>query len=147
MIHSSVKIGKYCSIDEDVEIGEGTTIKDYVEIRKGTVIGKYCYIDSRVSFSGECKIGDNVTLRYGTIIARGCDIGDKCFLAPGVMTNNLDEGINNIGGAKLGKRVFVGSHTVLHHGIEICDDVKIGSCSFVNKSLTKKGTYYGNPVK
>lgn len=147
MIHSSVKIGQYCVIDEDVEIGEGTVIKSFVEIRKGTKIGSNCYVDSGVKISGDCKIGNNVTLRYDVIIARGCDIGDRSYLAPRVMTNNLDAGGKSIGGAKVGSDCFIGTHTVLNHGIEICPATTIGSMSFVHKSITESNTYVGIPAK
>lgn len=141
-----VRIGHYCYVEDDVEIGDGTIVKNYVEIRGGTKIGKNCYIDSGVKISGHCEIGDNVTLRYQTIIARGCIIGNDCYLSPRVMTNNLNTDGKKIGGAKIGRNTFVGSHTVLHHGIIIEPGTVIGSMSFVNKSI-KNGRYAGIPVK
>ena len=122
-------------------------IKNYVELRKNTIIGSDCYIDSRVSTSGNCKIGNNVTLRYDTIIARGVEIGDGTYICPRVMTNNLDSGKTQIGGAKIGKKCFIGTNTVIQHGIEITDNVTTGSMSFVNKDIKEKGIYFGNPAK
>jgi len=147
MIHKTVKIGSFCVIADDAEIGEGTVIQSYVEIRSGTIIGKNCYIDSGVKFSGKCKIGNNVTLRYDTIIARGVDVGDGSYLCPRVMTNNLNTEEKQIGGAKIGTECFIGTHSVLQHGIEICDDTVIGSMSFVNKSITEAAKYVGIPAK
>lgn len=152
-IHESAKIGKnveigeFCVIEEGVEIGDNTIIRNYVELRKNTIIGSNCYIDSRVSTSGNCKIGNDVTLRYDVIIARGVEIGDGTYICPRVMTNNLDSGKTQIGGAKIGKKCFIGTNTVLQHGIKITDDVTTGSMSFVNKDIIEKGIYFGNPVK
>jgi UDP-N-acetylglucosamine acyltransferase len=143
----NVEIGSYCVIDDDVIIGDNTVIKSYVELRKGTVIGKDCYIDSRVSSSGNCKIGDNVTLRYDTIIARGVEIGDRTYVCPRVMTNNLNENQNGIGGAKIGKDCFIGTNVVLQHGITIADGTTIGSMSFANKDIIDSGVYIGIPAK
>ena len=147
MIHQSVKIGQFCIIEEGVEIGEGTVIRNYVEIRKGTKIGRNCYIDSRVSFSGQCEIGNDVTLRYGVIIARGVKVGNESYFAPRVMTNNLNTKKISIGGAKVGAKCFIGTHTVLHHGITICDNVSVGANSFVNKTINKPANYVGSPCR
>jgi UDP-N-acetylglucosamine acyltransferase len=145
-ISRNVQIGEFCFIDKDVEIGEGTVVKNFVELRPNTKIGKNCYIDSRVSTSGECEIGDNVTLRYDTIIARGCKIGDNTYMAPRVMTNNLDSGKNSIGGAHIGKNCFVGTNAVLQHGITINDGVIIGSMSFVTKNIPENEVWFGSPA-
>ena len=88
-----------------------------------------------------------MTLRYDVIIARGVEIGDGTYICPRVMTNNLDSGKTQIGGAKIGKKCFIGTNTVLQHGIEITDGVTTGSMSFVNKDITEKGIYFGNPAK
>jgi UDP-N-acetylglucosamine acyltransferase len=145
-ISRNVQIGEFCFIDKDVEIGEGTVIKNFVELRPNTKIGKNCYIDSRVSTSGECVIGDGVTLRYDTIIARGCNIGDNSYLAPRVMTNNLDAGKNSVGGAHVGKNCFIGTNAVLQHGITIGDNSVIGSMSFVTKDIPENEIWFGSPA-
>lgn len=145
-ISRNVQIGEFCFIDKNVEIGEGTVVKNFVELRPNTKIGKNCYIDSRVSTSGECEIGDNVTLRYDTIIARGCKVGDNTYMAPRVMTNNLDSGKNSIGGAHIGKNCFIGTNAVLQHGITINDGAVIGSMSFVTKDIPENEVWFGSPA-
>lgn len=145
-IARNVQIGEFCFIDENVEIGEGTVIKNFVELRPYTKIGKNCYIDSRVSTSGECEIGDGVTLRYDTIIARGCKVGDNTYIAPRVMTNNLDSGKNSIGGAQIGNNCFIGTNAVLQHGIKIGDKSIIGSMSFVTKDIPEEEIWFGLPA-
>jgi len=146
-IHKSVSFGEYCIVEDDVEIGEGTVVKNYVELRKGTRIGKNCYIDSRVSTSGDCTIGDNVTLRYDTIIARGVIVGRNSYICPRVMTNNLDTGKKQIGGANIGSDCFVGTNSVLQHGITIGNKSIIGSMSFVTKSIPEGEIWVGSPAR
>ena len=147
VIGNNVTIGNYTVIHDGVEIGDNTVVKDYVELRAGTKIGANCYIDSRVSSSGNCTVEDDVVLRYDSIIARGCHIGKGSYICPRVMTNNLNTHNEAIGGAKVGKNVFVGTNSVLHYGITIGDDAVIGSMSFVNKDCDAKGTYIGIPAK
>lgn len=146
-IHDNVEIGNYCIICKGTIIHKNTIIKNYVEIRENVLIGESCYIDSMVSFSGDSVLGDNVTLRYGVIIARGVIIADKSYLAPRVMTNNLDQELNSVGGAHIGKDCFIGTHSVLQHGIIIGNDVVIGALSFVNKDCLDNRTYFGVPIR
>ncbi len=110
-------------------------------------IGKNCYIDSRVSTSGNCVVGDGLTLRYDTILARGCRVGDRTYVCPRVMTNNLDTGGEQIGGAHIGADCFIGTNTVFQHGVTIGDRVVTGAMSFVNKDIPAGEIWIGSPAK
>ena len=163
-IGNSCKIGHHNSIMTDakikdnviienncvlykVSIGENTHIRSFVELRNRTIMGTNCYVDSFVKSSGENIIGNNVTLRYSSIIARGCDIGDNCYICPQVMTNNVDHNGNEIGGAHIKNNCFIGTQTVLGAGLKIVEDVVVGSCSYVSRSIEEKGIYIGVPAK
>ena len=63
------------------------------------------------------------------------------------MTNNLDDEKNSVGGAKIGKNCFIGTHSVIQYGIEIGDNVIVGSMAFVNKSCDSNLTLIGIPAK
>ena len=138
-----IKIGKHCIIAEDTEIGDGTIIMNYVEIREGVKIGKNCYIDSRVTFTGNATVEDGVTIRNNCVIARGCYIGENTFISPQVMFQNLDTKKEKIGGARIGFDCFIGTNVTFKEGIIVGDKVVIGSKSYVNKNLLEEGTYIG----
>lgn len=143
----NVRLGENVLLGKNVEIGRGTVVMNNVEIRDNVSIGQNCYVDSGVIVTGEATIGDNVTLRNYVVVARGSKIGDGSFLAPRVMFNNLDSEKKKIGGAAVGRKCFIGTNTVLHHGIHICDNVTIGALSFVNKDITEEGVYVGQPAQ
>ena len=147
LIHPTAEIERTVSIGDNCKIGKGTVIRRNVEIRDNVEIGENCYIDSGVIITGNAKIGDNVTLRNLVVVARGSVIGNGSFLAPRVMFNNLDEAQNSVGGAIVGENCFIGTNTVLQHGIIITDEVKIGSMSLVTKDISEKGIYFGCPAK
>lgn len=104
-------------------------------MRENTIISNNCYIDSKVCSSGSCKVRVNVTLLYETILARGVEVGDISYLCPRLMTNNLNNSQDQIGGAKIGKNCFIGTHSVLQYGIKLGDNVTVGSMAFVNKDV------------
>ena len=64
-----------------------------------------------------------------------------------MMSNNLNISNDQIGGANIGKNVFIGTNCVLHHGIKIGDNSIIGSLSFINKDIPKNEIWFGNPAK
>ena len=134
-------------IDKSSKIGAGSTVMEYTVIRKNVIIGNECYIDSHCVFTGHSIIGNNVTIRNGCIIARGVEIGDNTFIAPQVMFQNLDSDKIRIGGAKIGKNCFIGTNVTFKEGVTVCDNVKIGSKSYVNKDITKPGLYIGSPIR
>ena len=80
--------GRHCEIFDDVEIGEGTRLGNYVLIRSGTVIGTGCTIGSYVDIEGEVRIGNKVSLQSGCYITRGVIIEDLVFCGPRVVTMN-----------------------------------------------------------
>ena len=83
-IASSVVIDPFVTIDQNVEIGEGTRIGSNVTILEGTRIGRNCTIFRAVigaipqdlKFHGEdtlAIIGDNTIIRECVTINRGTD--------------------------------------------------------------------------
>jgi len=152
----NLKLGKYCHIHPEVRVGDDVHIRSYVELRPGTIIGDRVYLDSGVKSSGECRIGTDVTLRYDSIIAKGCVIEDDVFIAPQLMTENVNHKGIAVGGAHIGTgewnretkyRVFIGTNVTLAAGIEICSGTVIGSKANVRKSILEPGIYVGNPAR
>ncbi|MDC0460007.1 hypothetical protein OAM07_04555 [Crocinitomicaceae bacterium] len=146
-IEDDVEIGNYCHLRSGVIIKKNSRLMDYIELRNNTTIGEDCYLDSKVSSSGNVIVNNNVTLRYDTILARGVEIGANTYVCPRVMTNNLNSGGVEIGGAKIGENCFIGTNAVLQHGITIGKNVIIGALSFVRMDCEENSTYVGIPAK
>ena len=104
-IMEGARIGKNCNIfpgavisgipqdlkfkDEDttVEIGDGTTIREYVTINRGTidrgktVIGKNCWIMAYCHIAHDCIVGDNCIFSNNSTLAGHVTVGDHVVLA------------------------------------------------------------------
>ncbi|HEY9123521.1 MAG TPA: acyl-ACP--UDP-N-acetylglucosamine O-acyltransferase [Bacteroidales bacterium] len=100
VIRNGARIGKNCKIDScasiaglpqdlkfrgeytTVEIGDNTTIREYVTVNRGTaaknktVIGNNCLVMSYVHVAHDCLIGNNVILAGYTGLAGEVEIGD-----------------------------------------------------------------------
>jgi UDP-N-acetylglucosamine acyltransferase len=109
-----------------VEIGEGTRIREYTTINRGTSqswktsVGKHCFLMSYVHLAHDCHVGDGVIISNGTQLAGHVTIEDRAILSGLVAVHQF---------AKIGKHAFV------------------GGCSRVAKDVPPFIKAVGNPVK
>lgn len=109
-----------------VEIGEGTRIREYSTINRGTsqsfrtTVGKGCFIMSYVHLAHDCHLGDGIIISNGTQLAGHVTIEDRAILSGLVAVHQF---------VKIGKHSFV------------------GGCSRVAKDVPPFLKAVGNPVK
>src|SRR5688572_4777998 len=109
-----------------VEIGEGTRIREYTTINRGTSasgktsVGKGSFLMSYVHLAHDCHIGDGVIISNGTQLAGHVTIEDRAILSGLVAVHQF---------VKIGKHSFV------------------GGCSRVAKDVPPFLKAVGNPVK
>lgn len=109
-----------------VEIGEGTRIREYTTINRGTsqsfrtTVGKGCFLMSYVHLAHDCHLGDGVIISNGTQLAGHVTIEDRAILSGLVAVHQF---------VKIGKHSFV------------------GGCSRVAKDVPPFLKAVGNPVK
>jgi sugar O-acyltransferase (sialic acid O-acetyltransferase NeuD family) len=108
-------------------IHPASNIGDFVTIGEG------CYIFGTIS--PNAKLGNFVSI-MGSMVGNAV-IGDFSTIT----------GFANITSAKLGKRVFVGSHAVILNDLTIGDDAYIGAGSVVIKNVKPGTKVFGIPAK
>jgi len=171
IIGNNVKFGKDINIKVRgrLEIGDNSIIGDRFTINAENVtLGEYFYngpTDSRGMIIGggssnfpyaNLKIGNGMVCHTGHInlaspVTIGNDVGlshDVDLITHGFWYNILEGYPRVFKEIKIGNNVIVGWKTIIMAGVEICDDVVIGSHSTITKSLlTPKGIYAGSPAK
>ncbi len=105
---------KFIGEETTAEIGDGTTIREYVTINRGTkdkwktVIGKNCLLMAYAHIAHDCTIGNNVILANGVQLAGHVDIGDYAI-------------IGGLAGAhqftRIGAHTYVAGHTVIRKDV------------------------------
>ena len=148
----NVTVGPFSIIEDDVRIGDGTSVGNYSSIMSGTTIGTNCKIfhnctigeiPQDLKFGGEKTsvfIGNNVTIRESVTINRGTaahgttEIGDNILLMAYVhIAHDCIIG-NNVVFANL---VTLGGHVEVHEwsslggGVLVHQFCKVGSHSFI----------------
>jgi len=117
---------KYKGEHTTVEIGEGTTIREYSTINRGTTqsfkttVGKNCFLMSYVHLAHDCHIGNGVIISNGTQLAGHVTIDEKAILSGLVAVHQF---------ATIGRFSF------------------IGGCSRVAKDVPPFVRAVGNPIK
>jgi UDP-N-acetylglucosamine acyltransferase len=117
---------KFQGEETTVEIGEGTTIREYSTINRGTTqsfkttIGKNCFIMSYVHLAHDCHVGDGVILTNSVQLAGHVSVGDKAIIAGMSAAHQF---------VKIGKYAFV------------------GGCSRISQDVPPFVKAVGNPIK
>jgi UDP-N-acetylglucosamine acyltransferase len=117
---------KYKGEHTTVEIGDGTTIREYTTINRGTTqsykttVGKGCFLMSYVHLAHDCHVGDGVIISNGTQLAGHVTIDEKAILSCLVAVHQF---------ATIGRYFF------------------IGGCSRVAKDVPPYVKAVGNPIK
>jgi UDP-N-acetylglucosamine acyltransferase len=109
-----------------VEVGEGTTIREYSTINRGTThsykttIGKNCFVMSYVHLAHDCQVGDGVILVNSVQLAGHVTVGEKAIIAGACAAHQF---------VKIGQFSFV------------------GGCSRISQDVPPFIKAVGNPIK
>jgi UDP-N-acetylglucosamine acyltransferase len=117
---------KFKGEETTVEIGEGTTIREYATINRGTAqslkttVGRHCFIMSYVHLAHDCHLGDGVIISNATQLAGHVTVEEKAILS---------------GVSAVHQFALIGRYSF------------IGGCSRVAKDVPPYVKAVGNPVK
>ncbi len=109
-----------------VEIGEGTTIREYTTINRGTTqsykttVGKNSFIMSYVHLAHDCHVGDGVILVNAVQLAGHVTVGDKAIIA---------------------------GQSAAHQFVKIGQYAFVGGCSRISQDVPPYVKAVGNPIK
>jgi acetyltransferase-like isoleucine patch superfamily enzyme len=142
-------LAKY-SLIEDCAIGEGTVIRDYVNLY-GCKIGRDCKIAAYVEIQRGVTIGDRCKVEAFAFIPSGVTIEDEVFVGPhAVFTNDLHPravGEWEVVPTTVKKGASIGAGSVIVCGVTIGERAMVGAGSVVTKDVPPGVLVVGNPAK
>jgi acetyltransferase-like isoleucine patch superfamily enzyme len=142
-------LAKYSSI-EDCTVGEGTVIRDYVNLY-GCKIGRDCKIAAYVEIQRGVTIGDRCKVEAFAFIPSGVTIEDEVFIGPhSVFTNDLHPravGEWEVVPTHVKRGASIGAGAVIVCGVTIGENAMVGAGSVVTKDVPPGTLVVGNPAK
>jgi UDP-2-acetamido-3-amino-2,3-dideoxy-glucuronate N-acetyltransferase len=77
------------TVDEDVEIGEDTSIWHYSHVMPGARIGQGCNLGQSVFVGRGVRIGDRVKIQNNVSVYEGVTLEDEVFCGPSMVFTNV----------------------------------------------------------
>jgi UDP-2-acetamido-3-amino-2,3-dideoxy-glucuronate N-acetyltransferase len=147
-------------VPEGADVGEGTRIWHFVQVREGAVIGKRCILGKGVYVDKDVRIGDHCKLQNGVFVFHGFNLEDGVFLGPGAMLLNdkHPRAINPDGSPKdeadweaseglVEHGAAIGGGAVVLPGVRIGRWAMVGSGAVVTRDVPERAIVAGNPAR
>jgi UDP-2-acetamido-3-amino-2,3-dideoxy-glucuronate N-acetyltransferase len=139
-------------VHPETDIGEGTTIWQFVVVLKGARIGRDCNLNAHTLVEGGAIIGDRVTLKSGVYVWDGIILEDDVFCGPNVTFTNDKYPRSKVHptsypSTRVCKGASIGGGAVILPGLTIGERALIGAGAVVTKDVAPGATVIGNPAK
>ena len=117
-------------------------------IGKNVTMGRDVTIQGGGRIGPGCHIGTLSVLKWGATLTENTILGNRVFVGPYAVVLGPDfEGGDPARMTTIGAGVSIGAHTLIAHGVRICEGAIIGALSFVREDITEPGTYVGVPAR
>ena len=149
----NVKIHESAYVDEQVSIGEGTSIWHYCHISIGVEIGANCVFGQNVFVADNVKISNRVKVLNNVAIYTGCELEDEVFLGPSCVLTNVTNPRSQVNRHSLYEHTLfkrgatVGANATIVCAITLGRYSFIGAGAVVTKDVPDYALILGNPGK
>ncbi|MBD0333139.1 MAG: acyl-ACP--UDP-N-acetylglucosamine O-acyltransferase [Chitinophagaceae bacterium] len=105
---------KYSGEDATVEIGDNTTIREFVTVHRGTtdkwktVVGNNCLLMAYAHVAHDCVIGDNVILANCVQLAGHVEVGDYAIIGGLAAANQF---------TRIGAHTYIGGQSAIRKDV------------------------------
>ena len=140
-------------VDDQVEIGEGTSIWHVSHILKGSQIGKNCKIGQNVVIGPRATIGNGVKIQNNVSVYEGVTLEDFVFCGPSMVFTNVMNPRSEIPRMQelkptlVRKGATLGANCTILCGVTIGEYAFVGAGAVVTKEVPNYGLVAGAPAK
>jgi UDP-2-acetamido-3-amino-2,3-dideoxy-glucuronate N-acetyltransferase len=148
---SSFFIHESAFVDDNVEIGEGTTIWHVSHILKNSRIGKDCRIGQNVVIGPSVRIGDRVKIQNNVSVYEGVSLEDGVFCGPSMVFTNVYNPrsdirrMDELRPTLVRRGATLGANCTVVCGITIGEYAFIGAGAVVTRDVPNFALVVGNP--
>lgn len=137
---------------QSVNIGEGTSVWQFVVVLAGARIGKNCNLCAQVFVENDVVVGDNVTVKCGVQLWDGVTLEDDVFVGPNATFTNDPFPRSKVYPEKFGRTVVkrgasIGGNATILPGITLGEGCLVGAGAVVTKDVPPFAVVAGNPAR
>ena len=138
-------------VDEDVEIGDGTTIWHYCHVLRHSKVGKDCRIGQNVMIGPAVTVGDSVKIQNNVSVYEGVTLEDYVFCGPSMVFTNVINPrseirrMDELRSTLVRRGVSLGANCTVVCGITIGEYAFVGAGAVVTKDVPDFALIIGNP--
>ena len=149
--HTNAFVHPRSVVDSDVIIGEGTKVWHFCHISRGARIGKNCTIGQNVFIDNGVQIGDGCKIQNNVRVYAGVTVGNYVFIGPScVFTNDTFPSAVRpceFRPTILHDYCSLGANSTIRCGVVIHSHSLVGAGSVVTKDVKKNTIVVGNPAR
>jgi UDP-2-acetamido-3-amino-2,3-dideoxy-glucuronate N-acetyltransferase len=138
-------------IDEDVEIGEGTTIWHVSHVLRNTRIGRDCRIGQNVVIGPNVNVGDGVKIQNNVSVYEGVTLEDGVFCGPSMVFTNVYNPrseirrMDELRPTLVRRGATLGANCTIVCGVTIGEYAFVGAGAVVTRDVPAFALVVGNP--
>lgn len=133
-------------------IGESTTVWQFVVILENAIIGENCNINSHTFIENDVKLGNRVTVKSGVYLWDGIEVEDDVFIGPNVTFTNdkyprskhyPEEFQRTI----LKKGSSIGAGAIILGGVTVGEKAMVAAAALVTRDVPAYTLVKGSPAQ
>jgi UDP-2-acetamido-3-amino-2,3-dideoxy-glucuronate N-acetyltransferase len=138
-------------IDEDVQIGDGTSIWHVSHVLKHSTIGADCRIGQNVVIGPNVRIGNGVKIQNNVSVYEGVTLEDHVFCGPSMVFTNVVNPrseirrMNELRPTRVRRGATIGANATVVCGVTIGEYAFVGAGTVVVKDVPDYALLVGNP--
>jgi acetyltransferase-like isoleucine patch superfamily enzyme len=134
------------------QIGEGTTVWQYVVILAQARIGRECNINAHCLIENDVVVGDRVTVKCGVYLWDGLRVADDVFIGPNATFTNdrlprSKQYPESFPQTIIEQGASIGAAAVILPGITIGAGAMVGAGAVVTRDVPAHALVVGNPAR